>query len=120
MRIRNPFLKSSDKELKKIENMLSSTLNPVDPRPDFKIRLRSQLIGGEIVIEEKQILGMDVRNFYTLLIIAGFLIGGGIVLVSGAWIVLVFMFRKGWLDWVKGLLKFGKNQESTQTSLPTA
>jgi hypothetical protein len=94
MKIQMPWKKKkilAERDLRVLEKRLSSTLQPVEPRPEFLHNLRFTLVGKE----QKKILGFPVNRVQEGLLVAGGIFSLSIVIFTGIRAVLAILSALG-------------------------
>jgi len=97
MKIQMPWKRKRillERDLRELEKYLSSTLKPVEPRPEFIQNLRIKLIGKE----SKRILGLPMQRVQEGLLIAGSVLSLFVVVFTGIRAMLAILSALGLLQ----------------------
>jgi len=114
MKIQMPWKKKRillERDLRQLEKHLSSTLTPVEPRPEFIHSLRVKLVGKE----SRKILNLPPHKIQEGLLIAGGVLSLFVVVFTGIRAVLALLSALGLLQLKKQV------EDNSKTPLqPTA
>ncbi len=110
MKLQMPWKKKKiilERDLQIIEKRLSSTLKPVEPRPEFLRALRVQVVGKE----QRRLLGLPIEKVKEGLLVAGGIFSLGIVVFTGIRAILAILSALG-------LMQLKKRVEEKPQELP--
>jgi len=110
MKLQMPWKKKKiilERDMQIIEKRLSSTLKPVEPRPEFLRALRIQVVGKE----QKRILGLSAGRVKQGLLVVGGIFSLAVVILTGIRTILAILSALG-------LMQLKKQVEDTHQEAP--